>query len=174
MERDRPPRVRWLARGVLAGACGTAAMAAWYHGERLLRRGRYTAAGALDDGTPVAGLWSRHGLDYDDSVVPGQIVASILHIHDVTDRQAGELTIGLRWVYGSAFGVAHVWLRKRIPEPVASLVFGSALMTMTFSAFPLLGGTPPPWKWPTDVLVSSVGSHVAYISAAGLVDDALR
>lgn len=174
MSQDRPPRVRWLARGIIAGASGTAAMALWYHGERLLRHGRYTAAASLADGTPVAGIWSSEGLDYDDTVVPGEIVASILHIHDVSEREAGVMTLGLRWVYGSAFGVAHVWLRKRFPEPVASLIFGSALMTMTFSAFPLLGHTPPPWRWPTDVLASSIGSHVAYISTAGLVDDALR
>lgn len=174
MSRERPPRVKWLLRGIIAGASGTAAMALWYHAERTLRHGKYTAADALADGTPVAGIWSEQGLDYDDSVVPGQIVASILHIHDVSNREAGAITLGLRWVYGSAFGIAHVWLRKRMPEPAASLVFGSALMTMTFSAFPLLGHTPPPSQWPPDVLISAVGSHVAYIATAGIVDDALR
>ncbi len=149
-------------------------MAAWYHTERLLRHDSATGVDALTDGSPAAGLWAQQGLDYDDTVVPGRIVASILHLHNVTDRQAGLLTLGLRWSYGSVFGVAHVWLRKRLPEPVASLAFGSVLMTMTFTAFPVLGHTPPPWRWHPDVMASAVGSHTAYVVTAAVVDDALR
>lgn len=149
-------------------------MALWYHAERILRKGSATGVDSLADGTAVKGLWAHQGLDYDDTGVPGQIVASILHIGPVTDRQAAVITLGLRWTYGSVFGVAHVWLRKRLPEPYASVAFGSALMTMTFSAFPLLGGTPPPWRWHPDVLFSAVGSHVAYIGTAASVDNALR
>ncbi len=149
-------------------------MAVWYHTERLLRRDSATGVDVLTDGSPAAGLWAQQGLDYDDTVVPGRIVASILHLHNVTDRQAGLLTLGLRWSYGSAFGVAHVWLRKRLPEPLASLVFGSVLMTMTFTAFPVLGHTPPPWRWHPDVMASAVGSHTAYVVTAAVVDDALR
>lgn len=158
----------------MAGAAGTTAMAAWYHLERTLRAGRYTGVTALADGTPVEGLWNHEGLDYDDSVVPGQIVASILRLPDITPREAGVITLVLRWSYGSAFGVAHVWLRKRLPEPYASLLFGSALMTMTSAAFPLLGNTPPPWRWPIDAQISSVGSHTAYITVASMVDNSLR
>lgn len=128
----------------------------------------------MADGTPVAGLWSEEGVDYDDSVVPGRIVASILHLPTITDDQAGKIALALRWSYGSAFGVAHVWLRKRLSEPTATAVFAGALMTMTFTAFPLLGHTPPPWKWPVDVMASAVGSHSAYIATAALVDDWLR
>ena len=65
-------------------------------------------------------------------------------------------------------------LRNRIREPHASLLFGGALMTMTSAAFPLLGGTPPPWRWPLDAQVSSVGSHAAYIVTASALDNILR
>lgn len=164
----------WLARGVVAGAAGTAAMAAWYHLERFLRADGVPGVDVLTDGRAAAGLWAQKGLDYDDTVVPGRIVASIVHLHNVTDRQAGTLTLGLRWSYGSAFGIAHVWLRKRLSEPAASLVFGTALMTMTFTAFPVLGHTPPPWKWHPDVLASATGSHGAYVLTAAVVDDVLR
>ncbi len=149
-------------------------MALWYHVERSVRRGRYTGVATLADGTPVEGLWSREGLDYDDSVVPGRIVASLLHLPTPTAREAGAITLALRWIYGSGFGLAHVVLRNRLPEPYASLLFGSALMTMTSVAFPLLGGTPPPWRWPLDAQISSIGSHTAYIVTASLLDDALR
>lgn len=149
-------------------------MAAWYHLERTLRRGRYTGVTTLADGTPVQGLWSDEGLDYDDSVVPGQIVAKILNLREPTNREAGLITLALRWTYGSAFGLLHVLLRNRFREPKASLIFGGALMTMTSVAFPLLGRTPLPWKWPLDAQISSVGSHAAYIITASALDNALR
>lgn len=149
-------------------------MALWYHLERSLRRGRYTGVATLADGTPVQGLWSREGLDYDDSVVPGQIVAGLLNLPEPTPREAGAITLGLRWTYGSAFGIAHVLLRNRIREPHASLIFGGALMTVTSVAFPLLGRTPVPWRWPVDAQISSIGSHAAYIVTASAVDNLLR
>ena len=37
--------------------------------------------------------------------------------------------------------------------------FGGMLMTATFSLFPLLGRTPPPWRWKRDVLATSLGTH---------------
>lgn len=174
MGRRLLPRVPGVKRGLLAGVSGTAAMALWYHLERALRRGRYTGVATLADGTPVQGLWSREGLDYDDSVVPGQIVAGLLKLPEPTPREAGAITLALRWTYGSAFGIAHVLLRNRLREPHASLVFGGALMTVTSVAFPLLGRTPVPWRWPVDAQISSVGSHAAYIVTASAVDNLLR
>ena len=108
------PQLPWWKRGLVAGASGTAAMAVWYHAERTARRGRYTGVKTLADGTPVEGLWSHEGLDYDDSVVPGRIVANLLRLPTPTDREAGALTLALRWTYGSAFGIAHVLLRNKI------------------------------------------------------------
>lgn len=174
MSSPRRPRLPAVRRGLVAGFGGTAAMAVWYHLERNLRRGRYTGVTTLADGTPVVGLWSREGLDYDDSVVPGQIVAKLLRLPEPTPRQAGAITLALRWTYGSAFGIAHVLLRNRLREPYASVVFGSVLMTVTSVAFPVLGRTPAPWRWPIDAQISSVGSHCAYISTAALLDNALR
>jgi hypothetical protein len=51
-------------------------------------------------------------LDYDDSLVPGEIVASILRLHDVTGQEEAELGTTLRWGYGSAFGMWHGMLRR--------------------------------------------------------------
>ena len=101
--------VPWLIRSVLAGAAGTAAMTLAYVAEHHLRR-RVKAP-----------------LDYDDSLVPGTIVASILRLDHVTGQEENELGLGLRWGYGSAFGVAHTALRLVVPEPWASVGFGSAL-----------------------------------------------
>jgi hypothetical protein len=142
----------WPIRAVLAGTAGTAAMTAAYGAERRVRH-------AVDP------------LDYDDGLVPGQIVAGIMHLPHVTGHEEHELGLALRWSYGSVFGLWHAILRRRIGEPRASLAFFGTLMTATFSLFPLLGRTPPPWRWPRDVLATALGTHVVYVGAVALVDD---
>jgi uncharacterized membrane protein YagU involved in acid resistance len=148
--------IAWPVRSVLAGTAGTATMTLAYALERRVRR---RVSGALD---------------YDDSLVPGQIVASVMHLSQVTEREDHELGLILRWSYGSAFGLWHGTLRRIVPEPWASVLFGGTLMTATLTLFPLLGRTPPPWRWPPDVLATSVGTHVAYVTAVAVVDDDLR
>jgi len=141
---------------VLAGTAGTATMTLAYATERRLR--------------PRV----RGPLDYDDSLVPGQIVAAVMHLPHVTDREDHELGLILRWSYGSAFGVWHGILRRRVSEPWASVLFGGTLMTATLTLFPLLGRTAPPWRWPPAMLATSFGTHVAYVTAVAVVDDGIR
>jgi hypothetical protein len=143
----------WPIRSVCAGAAGTAALTLSYAAERRLRRHHVGQ------------------LDYDDSLVPGTIVASIMHLPHVTARDERDLGLLLRWSYGSAFGLWHGTLRRLVPEPWASLAFGGTLMSATLTLFPLLGHTPVPWRWPADVMATSVGTHVAYVAAVAAVDD---
>jgi uncharacterized membrane protein YagU involved in acid resistance len=155
MSSRRPP-LAWTLRSVLAGTAGTATMTLAYAAERRLR--------------PRVDV----PLDFDDSLVPGQIVAGIMHLPHVTDREDQDLGLALRWSYGSVFGLLHGALRRSVGEPWASALFGATLMTATFSLFPLLGRTPPPWRWPPDVLATSIGTHVAYVTGVAVVDDRVR
>ena len=143
------------------------------HPGRARRCGRDRSDGVrLSRGTPASAEQGRtSGLRR--QLVPGQIVASVLHLPSLTARQEHELGSMLRWGYGSAFGVMHGRLRRFLPEPWASLVFGGMLMTATLALFPLLGRTPPPWRWPPDVLATSFGTHVAYVSGAAAVSAVL-
>ena len=143
--------ITWPVRSVLAGAAGTAAMTFAYACERRLR------------GNP------SQPLDYDDSLVPGRIVAAVMHLPHVTDRGDRDLGLLLRWSYGSAFGLLHGQLRRSVREPWASAAFGGTLMSATLTLFPLLGRTPPPWRWPPDVLATSLGTHAAYVAAVAAV-----
>ena len=146
----------WPVRSVLAGTAGTATMTAAYAIEHQVR-------------TKVRGQ-----LDYDDGLVPGEIVASVMHLGQVTHKQEHELGTALRWSYGSAFGLLHGALYRKVGDPLASMAFGAVLMSATFSLFPLLGHTPPPWRWPKDVIATSVATHVAYVTAVAVMDDGLR
>jgi len=147
--------VPWPVRSILGGTAGTAALTLFYATEHRVRRRR------------------QGPLDYDDSLVPGQIVASVLHLGQVSGREDYELGMILRWGYGSAFGLWHGLLRRRIGEPGASGVFAATLMSATFSLFPVLGRTPPPWRWPADVMATCLGTHAAYVAAVAAVDDLL-
>jgi hypothetical protein len=146
----------WPIRSVVAGSAGTAALTLAYAVERRVR--------------------AHHvgQLDYDDSLVPGQIVAGILHLPAVTAREDHEIGLALRWSYGSAFGLLHGALRRTVGEPWASVAFGSTLMTATLTLFPLLGHTPAPWRWPRDVMATSLGTHAAYVAAVAMTDGGIR
>jgi hypothetical protein len=146
-------KLPWPIRSVLAGAAGTATLSLAYAVEHRLRPR------------------TQGPLDYDDSLVPGQIVGGIMHLPSVTDREEHELGLGLRWSYGSVFGLWHGLLRRRITEPWASVAFGVTLMTATLTLFPLLGRTPPPWRWPPSVIATAFGTHAAYVGAVAAVDD---
>jgi hypothetical protein len=141
-------------RSVLAGASGTVVLTAAYILERRIRR-------------------TRRPVDYDDSDVPGQIVASILHISSPTEGEERQLGYVLRGAYGSGFGLAHGLLRRRLSEPAATFAFGATLITMTLTMFPLLGHTPPPWRWPRGYLATCLATHAAYAATVGIVDDRL-
>jgi hypothetical protein len=143
----------WPVRSVVAGATGTAALTLAYALERRLR-------------PQVTGP-----LDYDDGLVPGQIVAGIMHLPHVTAREERDLGLVLRWSYGSAFGLMHGLLRRSVREPWASAVFGGTLMSATLSLFPLLGRTPPPWRWRPDIMATSLATHASYVGAVAAVDD---
>jgi len=117
-------------------------------------------------------------LDYDDSLVPGEIVANVAHLPSLTGQAAttGEERVlgeALRWGYGSAFGLWHGALRRTIGEPWASLAFGATLMSATLSLFPVLGHTPPPWRWRGDQLLTSFGTHAVYVATIAAVASAL-
>lgn len=149
-------KLPWPVRSVVAGTAGTAAMTLAYASERHARS------------------HTRGPLDYDDSLVPGEIVAGIMHLPNVTDRDERELGLALRWGYGSVLGVWHGVLRRKLPEPWASVAFGATLMTATLTLFPLLGRTPPPWRWPPSVIATAFATHAAYVAAVAVVDDRME
>jgi hypothetical protein len=143
----------WPVRSVVAGTAGTAALSLTYALEHRLRP-RTTGP-----------------LDYDDGLVPGQIVAGIMHLPHATARDERDLGLLLRWGYGSAFGLLHGVLRRSVGEPLASAAFGGTLMSATLTLFPVLGRTPPPWRWRPDVMATSLLTHACYVGAVAAVDD---
>ncbi len=146
----------WWGRGGLAGLAGTAAMTASYGVERRLRH--------------------SHGgpLDYDDSTTPAHAAMVVLRIQTLDERRQRQLGDLVHWGYGSAMGVPRELLGRHLSPGRATLAYWAGLMVMTGALFPLLGGTPPPWRWKRGVIVTSVLQHAVYAAAVGAAVDAGR
>jgi hypothetical protein len=159
--------VRDAARGVLGGAVGTGAMSLAAH----LRRRAY----ARRRGIAVAEIDVI--LDYDDSrhVV---IAASTLLRHVIgwaprSEQGRQALFWFVHWGYGSAVGMVHVVLARAIGrEPEAGLVFFAGAQVMALGLFPVLGDTPPPWRWERHLLVTSTVQHGIYAGAVAATNTA--
>ncbi len=140
---------RTLVRdGLLAGLVATTAMNASYWAERRIRRNV--------DGP----------LDYDDSNVPALVAAKILRQSDLSDQASFRLGLAVHWGYGSLFGAALVPLYRRLGPARGTALYWTGMMTMACAMFPLLGDTPPVWRWRNDVLVTSVFQHLVYAGSA--------
>jgi hypothetical protein len=107
---------------------------------------------------------------HDEGLVPGEIVATVLHLPHVTQRDERELGLLLRWTYGSAFGMLRCAQRRLAREPWASAALGGTLMTAMLSLFPLLGTRRRSGAGGR----TRFGTHIADVAAVATVDDGIR
>lgn len=76
----------------------------------------------------------------------------------------------VHWGYGSVVAVEYEQFRRRSgSDAAASVAFFACCQTMAFALFPLLGETPPPWRWKRSILVSSVVQHALYVVTVSAV-----
>ena len=143
-------------RGLAAGLVGTAAMTATTALEKRLRPG-------LD-----------HPVDYDASSHVADAVGTVLRREARSDAESTAYFALAHWGYGPAIGVAHPWLVERIGEPRATLAFYGGSQAMEMTLFPTIGGTPPPWRWQRDVILTSFAQHAVYALSVAAVSRALR
>ena len=144
-----------LRNGIIAGLVATTTMNASYWAERRIRRN-------------VEGP-----LDFDDSNVPALVAAKILRQSDLSDDASRWLGFAVHWGYGSLFGLGAVPLIRRFGPVGGTAVYWSGMMVMACAMFPVLGDTPPPWRWRNDVIVTSAAQHVVYAATATAVLTAL-
>ena len=137
-----------LRNGIIAGLVATTTMNASYWAERRIRRN-------------VEGP-----LDFDDSNVPALVAAKILRQSDLSDDASRWLGFAVHWGYGSLFGLGAVPLIRRFGPVGGTAVYWSGMMVMACAMFPVLGDTPPPWRWRNDVIVTSMFQHLIYATSA--------
>ena len=154
--------------GALAGAVGSAAMRATGQSYRwALARHRGVRPSEITE-----------TLDYDDSehvvIASSSVVRAVTGRAPATPAGRHALFLVTHWGYGSAFGALHAALRERLGEPAAALVFYAGSQAMALGLFPVLGGTPVPWRWGTRLLAVSFAQHAVYAAAVAATDAAVR
>lgn len=149
--------VRDAVRGTVAGFAGTSAMTATLWLERRLRT-------------------KSHGpVDYDASQHVVTAAAKVMHIQPRTDAQRQAIFLLVHWGYGSVVGAMYDAIRARVGDDRrATIIFYLACQAMAFTLFPVLGGTPPPWRWRRDLLASSLVQHAIYAGTVAAADRRAR
>lgn len=145
--------MRWAREGaavLMAGAAGTAVMDLGLAVERSARGGARAVG---------------HPLDQDSSMAPVRAVENLTGVTFAPGARSAARWL-LHWGYGSSVAVGRDLLRRRsVGEPAGTLTFFAATEAMAMSMFPATGATPPPWRWPRDVLATSLAAHLLYAAA---------
>jgi hypothetical protein len=161
------PLVRSLARGLVAGLAGTAAMTA------------YQLAVAKAQGkplqTPVPHRWA-------DAPAPAQVAKRLADAvgrgRRLTREDVPFLANAMHWLYGVGWGVAFGLATDADHPLTEGAAFGTAVWAASYAQLVPLGIYRPPWKYPPRELALDLSYHLVYGVAAagtmGAIDRRLR
>jgi hypothetical protein len=147
--------LRRMAPGVAAGFAGTAVMTATAAAYSHLR------GPAQPDHQGIAPV-----IDFDTSDHVIIAAGTILRVTPRSPAARKALFHLVHWGYGSLVGVGRQLLHR---TPAPTLFFFLGCQTMACALFPLVGDTPPPWRWTREQLTVSLAQHAIYaltVSAA--------
>ncbi len=134
-----------VAKGLLAGAAGTAVMTA-------------------------AQLAYYKANDVEPSDTPAQVGRKLLGFIgvEVPDERMPALNNAMHWLYGTSFGV----LLPRVPRR-SGILFGLGVWGAGLVQMPAFGVSPPVWEYPKEAFPPDIGFHLVYGQAAALTFRAL-
>lgn len=114
-------------------------------------------------------------IDYDSTEHVTIAASKIIRWTPRTDRQQRILFDIVHWGYGSAVALQYEALRRRLgSDRRAAVAFYVICQATAMTLFPVLGETPPPWRWRRSVLLSSLGEHALYVATVVAVSRELR
>ncbi|MEN3282746.1 MAG: hypothetical protein V7607_3886 [Solirubrobacteraceae bacterium] len=145
--RSCPAPLGALARGLLAGAAGTAAMTA--------AQTLYLKARGEEPSTTPAEVGRR-------------IVEGVLQ-REVPEERIGLLNNAMHWLYGTSWGAAYGLAQssRRSRGACDGPVFGAIVWSASLVHLPAMRLAPPVWEYPPDQLASDVAFHLVYGIGAG-------
>ncbi|MCW2952895.1 MAG: hypothetical protein JWQ48_2065 [Conexibacter sp.] len=143
-----------VAKGLIAGAAGTAAM---------------TAAQ-----TAVMKARGQEG-----STLPAEIGKRIIRgvfQRDVPEDKTALLNNAMHWAYGTSWGAVYGIVESSVHAPPlkSGLALGAAVWAESLVALPATKLAPPVWQYPPLELALDAGYHLVYGVAAALAFAALR
>jgi hypothetical protein len=143
------PAMSVLARGLLAGAAGAAAMTLAEKVEQSLT------------GRP-------------NSYVPARTLERLLGLPAGPDRERLGLNWAMHWGQGIALGAVRAWMAKRgFGGPFGSFLFLNLRLLNDQTLENATGAGAPPWTWPRDEQAVDVLHKAVYAFVAGAVADRL-
>lgn len=139
---------RDLARAILAGLAGTAAMT-------LSQMAEQRVTGRKSSNTPA------------------QAACYLLGFKTRTEAQEHKLADRVHWAYGTTWGLGQLALR-RVPEPLRTVLFFGTVWASGAAMLTAAKLSPPPTEWSADSLATDLGHHVVFAAASGLAAHALE
>jgi hypothetical protein len=158
---------RVLARGLAAGAIGTATMTAWQELSTKLQSSDHGG-----DGGQAAPSAEQQPDPWEQASAPAQVGRKILD--GVIDRQVpperiGLLTNAMHWGYGLSWGALYGLIQETASGPAlrTGLLFGAGLWAMSYVVLVPMGLYQPPWKYSPREVAMDVSYHIAYGAGLG-------
>jgi hypothetical protein len=133
-----------LAKGLVAGAVGTAAMTFSSTAEARLRK-------------------------REPSTVPAAAARRILGLEPVEAEAARKLSTVVHWGYGTSWGTARgVFAMLGLSAPVAAVAHFAAVWGSELVMLPALDVTPPIKQWSRTDLAIDAAHHLVYVTATSV------
>ncbi len=146
--RDHATPLGALARGLVAGALGTAAI---------------TLAQRLKNGQVVPKPPHRWADAPAPAVVGKRLLEGVFE-RKVTLADVPQLTTGMHWGYGTALGAAYGLVQGtvRVHPVVHGLIFGTGVWALSYAELVPMGLQKPPWEYPGPTVAWDLGFHAVY------------
>jgi len=155
MKRNPNPKpLGAVARGLAAGAAGTAAMTL------------YQTAVAKIRGTEASTTPAEVGK---------RVIRGVFHRRFDEDH-TGALNNAMHWSYGTGWGTAYALTEGLADVPVLprGLAFGTLVWGASLLELPAMKLAPPVWEYPPLELALDVSYHLVYGAAVAAAYAALR
>lgn len=152
-----------MARGLVAGVVGTAAMTAWQELSAKLQS-------SGEDGTQQA-----HPQDpWENASAPAQVakrVSEVVFGREISSDLIPVLTNVMHWAYGTGWGAVYGLVTgsngKRRPLRRGAL-FGAGVWMTSYAQLVPMGLYEPPWKYAPTELAMDLSYHLVYGAGVGL------
>jgi hypothetical protein len=161
MTTNRSP-LSVIARGLVAGAAGTAVLTGY---QMLVARLR--GSGADGGGGPPTS-WEK-------APAPAQVaekISSGVFDEELPLSEAGTITNIMHWSYGTFWGALYAIAKASFPQSSAlpaGAAFGTSVWSASYAQLVPMGIYKPPWKYPARETGLDISYHLVYGVAAALV-----
>jgi hypothetical protein len=133
-----------VGKGLVAGLAGTAAITLSQAVEKRLRH-------------------------REDSPTPARAFQKLVGMQPVDLEAESRVSNLVHWGYGTGWGAFRGALATLgVPEPAASVLFGSAVQGAAFAMVPAMKLAPPVTEWPAEDIAIEVLHHAWYAAVVGL------